>query len=130
MYKLLLPSLFLLTACSHSDMTNFSLNCQGVLTDYSPNKSSSVREGRQYEFDEKTLKEKNCAFNDKTIICIREYVSGPKLVTRERFIYNTSDYTLSELKQVIGYDETKNLPMYVSTLIYQSNCPMTVKRAR
>jgi len=85
------------------------------------------KENRKYNFDEKILKEKNCSVNGTTILCNKEYISGPKLLTRERLIYNTGDYSLNEVIQTIGIDESKNLPMYVKTVIFQSSCPMTVK---
>ena len=126
--SLTLPSM--LVSCGQTDMTNFSLNCQGNTTNYSSEHSVTSRESRKYKFDEKVFLERNCVLDQKTIICTREYISGPQLVSRERFLYNTSDYTLSELHQTIGFDALKKLPYYVKTEIFQSNCPMTVTRVK
>ena len=130
MKKLLLLSVFLLTSCSPGEIKNFSLNCSGTNSDFSSSNALITKENRQYEFDEKILKEKNCTIKDKTILCNKEYTSGPKLLTRERLIYNTGDYSLNELIQTIGIDETKNIPMYVKTVVFQSSCPMTIKRVK
>ena len=130
MKKSVILAIFLLAACSNGEMKNFALNCTGTVTDYDANGSFISKESRQYEFDEKLLKEKNCAINGTTILCTKEYISGPKLLTRNRFLYNTGDYSLNELTQTIGIDESKNLPMYVKTVIFQSTCPMTVKRSK
>ena len=130
MKKLLLLSVFLLTSCSPGEIKNFSLNCSGTTSDFSSSNAIITKENRQYEFDEKILKEKNCTIKDKTILCNKEYILGPKLLTRERLIYNTGDYSLNELVQTIGIDETKNIPMYVKTVVFQSSCPMTIKRVK
>ena len=127
MKKFLLLSIFLLTSCSRGELKNFSLNCSGSVSNFSSTNVVISKENRKYNFDEKILKEKNCSVNGTTILCSKEYISGPKLLTRERLIYNTGDYSLNEVIQTIGIDETKNLPMYVKTVIFQSSCPMTVK---
>ena len=125
MKKLLLLSVFLLTSCSPSEIKNISLTCQGSTLDFSLTHVVITKENRQYEFDKK-----NCTVENKTVLCSKEYISGPKLITREKLIYNMGDYSLTELIQTIGIDETKNIPMYVKTVMFQSSCPMTVKQVK
>ena len=122
--KLLLCGLVLLTSCSQSEFKKFSIDCDGNKTDFTNTNTLITKEKRSYIFDENFMKEKNCVIENKQVTCLKEYQSGPKTITRERIIYSLGNYSFSELIQVVGIDESKNLPMFIKSQTYQSSCPM------
>ncbi|MBT8564456.1 hypothetical protein G6676_03015 [Polynucleobacter paneuropaeus] len=132
MKKYLLLSVFFLLACSKSSQTTFSLNCEGTYTEISGSGSviHTTKQKRHYEIDANQMSERSCIKDGLVLNCYRE-IEHPNLQrTKEQFLYNTSDYSLSDGVTRIGVDAVTGKPIFIKTELFRTTCPMTVKRSQ
>lgn len=132
MKKYLLLSLFLLLACSKGSQTTFSLDCEGTYTEISGSGSviSTARQKRHYEIDANQMSDRSCIKDGLVLNCYRE-IEYPNLQrTKEQFLYNTGDYSLSDGVTRIGVDTATGKPIFIKTELFRTTCPMTVKRSK
>ncbi|QWD87542.1 hypothetical protein AOC06_02920 [Polynucleobacter paludilacus] len=132
MKKYLLLSVFYLLACSKSSQTTFSLNCEGTYTEISDSGSviHTTKQKRHFEIDANQMSERSCIKDGLVLNCYRE-IEHPNLQrTKEQFLYNTSDYSLSDGVTRIGVDAVTGKPIFIKTELFRTTCPMTVKRSQ
>ncbi|MBT8585391.1 hypothetical protein G6655_02555 [Polynucleobacter paneuropaeus] len=76
------------------------------------------------------MSERSCIKDGLVLNCYRE-IEYPHLQrTKEQFLYNTGDYSLSDGVTRIGVDTATGKPIFIKTELFRTTCPMTVKRSK
>jgi len=132
MKKYLLLSVFLLLACSKNSQTTFSLDCEGTYSEISDSGSAIVatKQKRRYEIDTNQMIGRNCTKDGLMLNCYREVEYPNRQRTKEQFLYNTGDYSLSDGKVRIGIDPSTGKPIFIKTELFRATCPMTIRRSK
>jgi hypothetical protein len=129
--KKILPLVVLcLTSCSADNLTSYSLKCDGIFTNISETGVviQTTKEKRVYEIDHNQMGQRNCVRNDLVLNCYKE-VEYPNLErTKEHFVYNMKDFSLSDGIVRIGVDKITGKPIFLRTEIFRATCPMTVHK--
>ena len=130
MKKIFLLIVFCLMACSRNNETSYSLDCEGTLIEISASGSSSKtsRQNRRYEIDSNQMTQRSCVKEGTQLTCYKETELPDQQRSKEQLVYNTGDYSLSEVLVLIGVDKSSGKPIFIKNELFRATCPMTVKR--
>ena len=132
MKKYLLLPLFLLLACSKGSQTTYTLDCNGSYTVITAAGASVdiVKQKRYYEIDQNQMSQRTCSKEGLVLNCYKEIELPNFERSKEQFIYNTGDYSLSDVSVTIGIDKSTGKPIFLNSSIFRAVCPMTVRRSK
>jgi hypothetical protein len=130
MKKIYLLLIVCLMACSRDNETTYSLNCEGTLIEISASGESSKtsKQNRQYAIDSNQMTQRSCVKEGMQLICYKEAELPNQQRSKEQLIYNTGDYSLSEVLVLIGIDKSSGKPIFIKNELFRATCPMTIKR--
>jgi uncharacterized lipoprotein YehR (DUF1307 family) len=130
MKKLSLLLIVLLIACSRNSETTYSLNCEGTQIEISNEGgvSKTSKQNREYQIDSNQMAQRSCIKEGTQLTCYKETELPDLQRSKEQFAYNTGDYSLSEVKVLIGIDKNSGKPIFIQNELFRATCPMTVRR--
>ena len=89
-----------------------------------------VKQKRYYEIDQNQMSQRTCSKEGLVLNCYKEIELPNFERSKEQFIYNTGDYSLSDVTVTIGIDKTTGKPVFLNSSIFRAVCPMTVRRSK